>query len=333
MLFGVVTGEAPAQVAVQGDGVQERLQRVVGRDHLGLEGVGPVVPGRQRLLGRAQLVRLVVGQEEAVAREAEHEVEAPRQVARGAPRPGQGRAGARRSAPPGRPPAGAAPAGRPPPRGAGSHWGRPRRPAGSRRSARRAGPGARCRRSRTPSTIGPRGLSMAAHSPDTTASVLPRSTLRHATSRSNAAPTSEARSRRVELGVLEHAVDRPCPPGRLRACRPAATPPSGPPRAGSTPLALQERRARPRPTSAVARVRSRRRAGRAAAAGDARVGRPAPADVERPVEDRRLELRWISRVHLPAGSRRQSRPARPRPEDPARSAAVSTSESVRGAEP
>ena len=43
----VVAGQPPAQVAVQRDGVQQRLQRIVGVLHLGHEGGGPVVPGRR----------------------------------------------------------------------------------------------------------------------------------------------------------------------------------------------------------------------------------------------------------------------------------------------
>ncbi len=57
---GVVAGEAPAQVPVQGRDVQQGLQRVVGPLHLLGEGRRPVVPGGEGLSIRAEPVGLVV---------------------------------------------------------------------------------------------------------------------------------------------------------------------------------------------------------------------------------------------------------------------------------
>ena len=60
----VVAGQPPAQVAVQGDDVEQRLQRVVGPLHRRGERRRPVVPRRQVLALGAEPVRLVVDDDE-----------------------------------------------------------------------------------------------------------------------------------------------------------------------------------------------------------------------------------------------------------------------------
>ena len=70
MALGVIAAQPPAQVAVQRRGVQQRLQAVVRALHLRRERRGAVVPGGQRLAGRGQPVRLVVGDRERAPRPA-----------------------------------------------------------------------------------------------------------------------------------------------------------------------------------------------------------------------------------------------------------------------
>ncbi len=80
MAVRLVPGQTPAQVAVQRHRVEDRLEWVVRRLHLGLQGLGPVVPGGERLVAGTETVRLVVGQDEAAVAQADDEVQAPRQV-------------------------------------------------------------------------------------------------------------------------------------------------------------------------------------------------------------------------------------------------------------
>ena len=208
-------------------------------------GIGPVVPRRQRLPRRAQPVGLVVGDDEAVARQAEDEVEAPGQVpaqgpvergvaqVRGVAGPPDRRAGRCSSSRSARSPTCRLAVGVSPPTSGIS------KVSSSSRSPRPMS------RSRTPSTIGPSGLSMAAHRPDddllgvaqvhVAPGQLGGQRLRHLGRQVG----------HVEFGVLEHAVDDACPPVRRPACRRAA---AGRPvarrRAVVTPA---ERRHRPRP--------------------------------------------------------------------------------------
>ena len=76
----VVAREPPAQVAVQRDGVEQRLQPVVGAFHLLGQRRRPVVPGRERLAGRGEPVRLVVDDVERAV-QPQREVDAAGQVA------------------------------------------------------------------------------------------------------------------------------------------------------------------------------------------------------------------------------------------------------------
>ena len=79
--LGVVAGQPPAQVAVQRDRVEQRLQRVVRALHLGGERRRAVVPGGQRLAGRREPVGLVVDDGVARRRTRDDEVDAAGQVA------------------------------------------------------------------------------------------------------------------------------------------------------------------------------------------------------------------------------------------------------------
>ena len=172
---GGVAGQPPPQVAVQGDDVEQRLQRVVGVLHGGGERLGPVVPCREVLAVGAEPVRLVVDDDEALA-----PIDRPARAARrrGCPsgsraaagrgpdrgagrrtrRAGRRRGRGRRARRRGRP-ASAPPPARPRPRGGARtparRAGRPvrRRAAGGRRRATRAGsrwPGAARRRRHRP---------------------------------------------------------------------------------------------------------------------------------------------------------------------------------------
>ena len=76
-----VARHPPAQVAMQRDEVEQRLQPVVGVGHLGGERGRAVMPGGQLLAGRREPVRLVVDDREALAVEPHHEVDAAREVA------------------------------------------------------------------------------------------------------------------------------------------------------------------------------------------------------------------------------------------------------------
>ena len=79
--LGRVARQPPAQVAVQRDGVEQRLEPVVRVRHLGAERGRAVVPGGQVLARQREPVRLVVDDREAVAAEPQDEVDAAREVA------------------------------------------------------------------------------------------------------------------------------------------------------------------------------------------------------------------------------------------------------------
>ncbi len=70
---------------MQSDEVEHGLERVVGATHLGFQGGPSIMPGRQRVAGGTQPVRLVVDDVEAagalVAAHPEDQVEATYQVA------------------------------------------------------------------------------------------------------------------------------------------------------------------------------------------------------------------------------------------------------------
>ena len=79
--LGGVARQSPAQVAVQRDGVQQRLESVVGVRHLGAQRGWPVVPGGELLAGRREPVRLVVDDGEALPANAHDEIDAAGEVA------------------------------------------------------------------------------------------------------------------------------------------------------------------------------------------------------------------------------------------------------------
>ncbi len=307
MHIGVVVPQPPTEVPMEGDGVEEGLQRVVGGDHFGLQRVGPVVPGGQRLAGRAQLVGLVVGQKEAIAGQAEDEVEAPRQVA----------------------PEGPAEDGVAEVRGVAgdrivlgevlvqevgdgpevqARRGRVRRrPAGSRRSARRAGPPGRCRAAQCRRPSG-RGGSRWRHTgprrpprcrPGSRCARPPR---RPAPSSPSAARSGSSNS--VCSNTPWMTVPTSAPPGMSASCR--GTAPS--PRRRVRVAPRQRRHGHVFVGGQLLLRFAPHRGLVVQPAGDARVRRPAPADVERPVEDRRLQVRRDLVALLPSAGRRQADP-------------------------
>ena len=262
VLVGVIVGQAPAQVAVQRHRVEQGLQRVVGGDHFGLQRGGAVVPGGQRLPRRTQLVGLVVGQDEAVARQAEHEVEAPRQI----------------------PPKGPVETGVAQVRGVACHRivlgqvlvqevrhspdvqarrrARRRRPVGSRSSARRAGrPGQYLGAGhRPPSARG--GSRWRRIRPRPPRLCCPSSRCARPLRRpAPPTPRQPDRARRTRCARTRR--ESPCPPVRPRACRPAARRPRPPPGPGPLPAVPSVQRARPRRRSAAVPARSPPRSGRA----------------------------------------------------------------------
>ena len=79
--LGGVARQPPAQVAVQRDGVEQRLEAVVRVGHLGAERGRAVVPGGQVLARQREPVGLVVDDGEALAGEPQDEVDAAREVA------------------------------------------------------------------------------------------------------------------------------------------------------------------------------------------------------------------------------------------------------------
>ena len=172
---------------------------------------------------------------------------------------------------------------------------------------------------------------MAAHSPATTASVLAEVDVAPRHLAVQRVADRRGQVGRVEVDVARRRRARPCRPGHRRACRPdrSGTAPS--------PCSATERRSprRRAPTGDV--LVGRQLPLRLAAdgrlvvqrAGDARVRGPAPADVERAVEDRRLELRRASGVDLPP-RRRRARPTRStETTGPTPASAASTAASVR----
>ena len=86
MALRVVVGQPPAQVAVQHDGVEQGLERVVRVQHRVGHQRGRVVEGGQRALRVAELVGLVVDDDIAMLvtarriRHAQHHVDRATQV-------------------------------------------------------------------------------------------------------------------------------------------------------------------------------------------------------------------------------------------------------------
>ena len=84
VLGRVVVGQPPAQVAVEDDGVEQRLERVVGVAHRLVEDGGAVLPGGRRGGPVAEPVGLVVDRQEAgaaVDRDPDHHVDRAGEVA------------------------------------------------------------------------------------------------------------------------------------------------------------------------------------------------------------------------------------------------------------
>ena len=205
---------------MQGDDVEQGLQRVVGVLHRDREGVGAVVPRRQLLAVDPEPVRLVVDDGEAwravAVDEAEDEVEA---AVEEAPQPlAQQRVtqprritveriagtdmsvehvGERRQREVGRL------AMSPPTRGSSN-------PSSSRRSARPTS-----RRRASPAS-GPSGVSIAATNPSTTVSTGPMSTRLQASRSARAAVIVAARSGAAKSTSFEHGVDERADPRPAR---------------------------------------------------------------------------------------------------------------------
>ena len=154
-------------------------------------------------------------------------------------------------------------------------------------------------RSRTSCTIGPRGDAMAVHRPATTSAVLPRSTLRHATSSANASVTTACRSGASNATCSNTpwmTVPTSAPPGMSANCRGTAPSRATPPervRAGGRNGDILVGCQGPLRLAADGGLVVQR-------AGDARIRRPAPAHVEGAVEHRGLEVGRASGALLPA---------------------------------
>ena len=182
-------------------------------------------------------------------------------------------------------------------------------------------------------TMGPRGDAMAAHNPLTTAPVSPRSTLRHAASRSTASATSAARSAasnavRSKTPCTDRPHQRaPGHAGQIQRHRPPeillrARPPRARGRSGGQSFVGGELLLR---LAADRRLLVQR-------PGDARVRDTAPPDIERTVEHGGLQEGRVPRVHLPPGiAGRSTRSTDTR--GPNAATAAATSSSVRFAEP
>ena len=263
MRVGVVVGEPPAQVAVQGHRVEQGLQRVVrGR---------PSRPAAPRA-GSATTSASRPGAPACWSCSRRGRSGRPgggtpgrgsRSGSPAGPRRGPGRAGAGRSAPPGRPPArcsSSRSATAPTCRLAVGRVAADQRDLEGQLVEPVARGRCRAALSRRPSARG--GTRSRRTGPTTTASVSPRSTLRQATSVGQRGCHLGRQVRARRSRVCSNTPWITVPTRHRRACRPRAA------ATASSPAGPRRRRrrrppARPRRTSAGARARCRPRAGRA----------------------------------------------------------------------
>ena len=142
---------------------------------------------------------------------------------------------------------------------------------------------------------------MAAHRPATTASRLPSSTLRHVTSRSSATPTSAARSdasNSVRSSTLCTSVPTRAPAGMAASPKGTVRRRSS---SGASPAVRRTVTAGSSSSDVSCSSGSLPIAGWSwTALRDARVRHAAPSEVERTIEDGRLERRWRTGVPLPS---------------------------------